>query len=112
MVLTREFRETFGDRARGDAEFRAALLSEAAEALLGGDAEAARLLLRDFINATIGFEMLAQRTGIPAKSLHRMFGRNGNPGLSNLARVLRVLEQGEGLRLSVSATPSDRIAES
>ena len=103
MALTREFRESLRDRARGDGEFRAALLTEAAEALVSGEAEAARFLLRDFINATLGFEALARRTGIPPKSLHRMFGRNGNPSMEKLARVLRALEQEEGIRLTVTA---------
>lgn len=102
MALTREFRETVRERAQGDAAFRAALLSEAAEAIVTGEAEAARLLLRDYINATIGFDQLALKTGIPAKSLHRMFGARGNPTFANLSKVLRVLEDEDNVRLTVT----------
>ncbi|MDZ7736318.1 MAG: transcriptional regulator [Gammaproteobacteria bacterium] len=107
MVLTREFRETVQQRANDDTEFRIALLTEAAEALVAGESDTARALLRDYINATLGFENLARETGIAAKSLHRMFGPNGNPTLANLARVLRVLESREQIRLGVTARPAN-----
>ncbi|MDY6981049.1 MAG: transcriptional regulator [Pseudomonadota bacterium] len=103
MALTREFCETVRERAQVDPEFRVALLTEAAEAVVTGDADTARALLRDYINATLGFEALAKETGISAKSLHRMFGPKGNPTLSNLTTVLRVLEANEGLTFVVSA---------
>ncbi len=103
MALTRNFRETIRDRARADSAFRAALLTEATEALITGDAGTARALLRDYINATLGFEALAEATGISSKSLHRMFGAKGNPTLANLAAVLRALENREGLTFAVTA---------
>ncbi|GAB2798354.1 hypothetical protein GCM10027040_26280 [Halomonas shantousis] len=40
-----------------------------------GEPETARLILRDLINATVGFEALAEGTGKPGKSLHRMLSR-------------------------------------
>jgi len=78
-------------------------LTEAAEAIVSGEAAPARALLRDYINATLDFEALADETGISAKSLHRMFSARGNPTLSNLATVLRVLEAHEGLTFAVTA---------
>lgn len=103
MALTREFCETVRERAQDDPAFRVALLTEAAEAVVTGEADTARALLRDYINATLGFEALANETRISAKSLHRMFGPKGNPTLSNLTTVLRVLEANEGLTFVVSA---------
>ncbi|MDZ7662826.1 transcriptional regulator [Thiohalophilus sp.] len=103
MALTREFSETVRERAQTDVEFRVAMLTEAAEAIVTGEAATARALLRDYINATLGFETLADETGISAKSLHRMFGAKGNPTLSNLTTVLRVLEANEGLTFVVRA---------
>ena len=79
MALTRDFTETVRDRAQSDPTFRAALLSEAIELLLSGDVETGRTLLRDYINATIGFIELGQKSGLPPKSLMRMFGPSGNP---------------------------------
>jgi hypothetical protein len=54
-----------------DLSFARALLDEAASLFLNGDPETARLTLRDLVNATVGFERLAEATGKPVKSLHR-----------------------------------------
>lgn len=59
MAVTREFRETIYARAQRDPAFVKALLSEAVNAYLGGDEATGKLILRDLINATIGFEGLA-----------------------------------------------------
>ena len=59
MALTREFRETVFDRAQHDKKFRKALLTEAVNAYLNGDEGTGKAVLRDVINATIGFEKLA-----------------------------------------------------
>ncbi|MGO4319687.1 transcriptional regulator, partial [Agrobacterium sp. MCAB5] len=60
MALTREFKQTVKARAEKDPAFRAALLSDAVELLLEGDVETGKSVLRDFINATIGFETLSK----------------------------------------------------
>ena len=59
MALTRRFQETIGARARRDPRFREALLTEAVNAYLGGDTAEGKAILRDLVNATIGFEGLA-----------------------------------------------------
>jgi hypothetical protein len=59
MALTRDFKETIRARALRDPEFRDALLVESVEALLSGDLETGKTLLRDYINAMIGFEQNA-----------------------------------------------------
>ena len=59
MALTREFKETIGARIERDPRFREALFTEAMNAYLGGDIKAGKALLRDLVNATIGFEELA-----------------------------------------------------
>ena len=55
MPLTHDFKETILARARRDAGFRHALLREALECLLNGDADTGRSVLRDYVNATIAF---------------------------------------------------------
>src|SRR4029079_12256315 len=77
MALTRDFRETVMARVRADRRFREALLSEAIEAFLAGEAATGKSMLRDLVNATIGFEELARSTGLPSKSLHRMLAHRG-----------------------------------
>jgi DNA-binding phage protein len=101
MALTRSFKETVQARVRSDRAFREALLAEGVDALLEGDVEIGKALLRDFINATIGFEQLASATGAPAKSLMRMFGRSGNPNARNLFAVLDELQKYAGVHLRV-----------
>jgi DNA-binding phage protein len=104
MPLTRSFNETVRERAAADPAFRAALFGEAVAALLDGDVDTARLVLRAYINATIGFEKLAKATGTPVKSLMRMFGPKGNPTADNLSSVIGVLQKKTGVRLEVRAS--------
>jgi hypothetical protein len=66
---------------------------------------AAKTILRDYINATIGFAELAEATNIPSKSLMRMLGPSGNPRADNLLEVLRLLQQREGVRFLVKTSP-------
>jgi DNA-binding phage protein len=103
MALTRDFKDSIKARVDADPAFRAALLSDAVELLLEGDVETGKSLLRDFINATIGFEALAEQVGLPAKSLMRMFGAKGNPRADNLFNVIRTLQHNSGIQLAVAA---------
>jgi len=103
MAVTREFRETIYARAQRDPAFVKALLSEAVNAYLGGDEATGKLILRDLINATIGFEGLAAAVRRPSKSLHRMLGSRGNPNAANFFAVLRVLQHRAGVKLKVRA---------
>lgn len=101
MPLSRTFKATIKDLVQKDARFRAALLSEGVKTLLSGDVGTAKSLLRDYINATLGFEDLARRTGTPPKSLMRMFGPRGNPSARNLSAVLKHLQHKSGISLRV-----------
>jgi hypothetical protein len=68
MALTRNFKETVIQRVQSDPAFAQALLDEAATLFLNGEPETARLILRDLVNATLGFEQLATLTAKPSKS--------------------------------------------
>lgn len=103
MALTRDFRETVQARVRSDRKFRHGLLRDAIEALLGGEGDLGREILRDFINATSGFPALAEMTGIHVKTLHQMFGPKGNPTAANLFNIIACLQEQEGVRLRVVA---------
>ena len=87
MALTRDFKQTVAERVRRDPEFAKAMLDEAATLFLNGEPETARLILRDLVNATVGFEELASETAKPSKSLHRMLSLRGNPSMDNLAVI-------------------------
>ena len=99
MALTRSFRETVKARAERDSAFREALLAEGVDALLAGDVETGKAVLRDFINATIGFDRLASATGTPSKSLMRMFSPSGNPNARSLFGVIGELQKQAGVQL-------------
>lgn len=101
MPLSRSFKETVKARAERDAVFRDGLLTEGIEELLAGDIDTGKAILRDYINATIGFDKLAEETGTPAKSLMRMLGPRGNPNARNLFSVINRLQSASGVSLRV-----------
>lgn len=103
MALTRSFKDTVQARVQADPAFRTALLTEAVNAMLGGDLETGKAVLRDYIKATVGFEGLAERTGKPSKSLMRMFSPTGNPAADNLFAVIGSLQRDTGVTLEVRA---------
>ena len=102
MPLTREFKETVQARLQSDRKYRKELLREGVEGLLAGDLDTGKAILRDYINATIGFDELSRRTKRPAKSLMRMLGPSGNPQARNLLEVIHHLQKAEGLHFAVS----------
>ena len=101
MALTREFKETIKARIDREPGFREELLKEGVECLLSGDVEVGKAVLRDYINATIGFEELGGLTGKSPKSLMRMFGPSGNPQSRNLFEVIGRLQECGGLHFKV-----------
>jgi DNA-binding phage protein len=106
MALTRDYKETIQNRAQREPEFAAALLDEAVTLFLNGEPETARLILRELVNSTVGFEELAIETEKPSKSLHRMLSANGNPTMDNLTSILSVLRKKLKLAIKVETVPS------
>ncbi len=104
MALTRHFKQTIVERVERDPDFAAALLDEAATLFLSDEPETARLILRDLVNATIGFEQLSEVTAKPSKSLHRMLSADGNPSMDNLAAIFGAVRASLGVDLKVQAT--------
>ncbi len=105
MALTRDFKQTVLARVQVDPGFRDALLKEAIEAMLSGDVDSGRAILRDYIKATVGFERLGAEIGSSPKSLIRMFGPSGDPQARNLFNVIGHLQRHAGLTLHVTAQP-------
>jgi DNA-binding phage protein len=103
MGLTKDFKESTYARVHRDTAFRKALLMEAVNAYIGGEEGVGKAVLRDFINATIGFEKLSVFAEIPSKSLHRMLSPGGNPSTANFFTILRVLQEHVGIQLKVKA---------
>jgi DNA-binding phage protein len=103
MTKTKSFSELVQGRVKTDKKFAEALLLEGVDAMLSGDVDAGKTILRDYIKATVGFEKLGAATGVPPKSLIRMFGPGGNPQAKNLFSVIGCLQKRAGLRLRVAA---------
>jgi DNA-binding phage protein len=99
MALTRDFKKTVVARVERDPAFAKALLNEAATLFLSDEPGTARVILRDLVNSTLGFEELAKMTSTPSKSLHRMLSPKGNPSMDNLAAIFGAI--GSRLRVGV-----------
>ena len=105
MALTRDFKETISLRVQNDPAFAHAMLDEAVNLFLNGEPETAKRLLRDLVNATIGFEALANQIHKPAKSLHRMLSASGNPTMNTLSAVLAALKQTLNVEIRTQTVP-------
>ena len=101
MALTRKFKDTVLERAQRDPAFREGLLTEAMECFLAGDLDTGKFLLRDYVNATIGFQKLSKLMKKKDTSLKRMLGPSGNPAAENLFAMTRLLQRQEGVTLKV-----------
>ena len=99
MAMTRNFKETVAARVQGDPAFAKALLDEAITLFLDGEPDTAKLILRDLVNATVGFESLAEEIHKPAKSLHRMLSASGNPTMTNISSIFAAIKK--NLRVQV-----------
>jgi len=103
VARTRDFKATVKERAARDPAFAKAMLDEAATAFLNGEPHVARLILRDLVNASVGFEGLATETNRPSKSLHRMLSEKGNPSMDNLAAIFGVVRRHLGVTLEANS---------
>ena len=79
MARAKSFKNLVQQHVKTDKRFAEALLREGIDAMLDGDLDTGKTILRDYIKATVGFEKLGEATGAPPKSLIRMFGARGNP---------------------------------
>jgi DNA-binding phage protein len=102
MARTKSFKTLVQRHVKRERKFAEALLREGVDAMLSGDVETGKIILRDYIKATVGFEKLGAATGAPPKSLIRMFGPRGNPQARNLFSVIGYLQKRAGMRLHVA----------
>jgi hypothetical protein len=106
MPLTRKFKDTIRERAIQDTEYRESLLRESINNLLIGDMLTGKSILRNYINATIGFKELGKFMHSSPKSLMRMLSPQGNPTAANLFGMIQVLAEKEGVVFDVTMSPS------
>lgn len=93
MALTKDFKSTIMARAKKDKKFCEAMLSEAITELLSGDVDAGKAILRDYINATITFEVLSKFMEKDPKSIMRMLSPSGNPTSKSLFMIFHAIQR-------------------
>ena len=103
--IARDYKETVENRVRQDPAFATALLDEAISLFLNGEPATARVILRDLVNATLGFEKLSIETDKPSKSLHRMLSAGGNPTMNNLTAIIDILRRNLNVDIEVHTVP-------
>ena len=67
---TGSFKELVQTRVKNDKKFAEALLREGIDAMLSGDVDTGKTILRDYIKATVGFEKLGEATGTKPKRFY------------------------------------------
>ena len=101
--LTAPYKDGLIARMKREPQFATAILHEGVNALLDCEFNVGKDMLRDYVNATIGFDKLSKKTKIPVKSLMRMLGPSGNPRMSNLVAILVALKRHAKIELHLAA---------
>jgi len=104
--FTKDYKKIIQNRINQDPDFAQHLLDEAISLILNDEPETARLVLRDLVNATIGFEKLSEKTQKNSKSLHRMLSLNGNPSMNNLTHIINVVKQSLNVNYEIHTVPA------
>jgi DNA-binding phage protein len=103
MVTTRKYSETVKADLQNDPAFRRALLTEVVEAVVSGDMDTGKSVLRTYVNATIGFIKLGAALGKSPKSLMRMLSPTGNPQMQTFCQIVAYLQKVDNTVLMVHA---------
>ena len=106
MANTQSLSDTIKTDLETDRDFRRALLSEALSCMVSGDVDTGKIVLREYVNGTVGFPKLGEALGRSPKSLMRMLSPAGNPQARNLFEMLAYLQKAEGAVLEIRASSS------
>ncbi len=105
MPLTRNYQETINRRVERDPSFRISILQEALKALIDNDIRTCMVLLRTYVNATIGFKTLAAELGKQPNTIMKLLSSSSAPANSGLLIVLLIvnhLKKREGLEFNLT----------
>jgi hypothetical protein len=108
MGTTKDFNEAVRADLQNSAEYRRAFLREAVGAVVSGDVETGKSVLRKYINGTLGFVALGKAVGRSSKTLMQMLGPRGNPTITNFFDLVTYLQKVEGSSLAVIDVPNLR----
>lgn len=87
MALAVNYKEGVLKDLREDPAMAREYYREALRAIVNGEVEEGGVMLRDLVNAGIGFQALARETGIRAPNLHRALSPNGNPTMRTFSKI-------------------------
>ena len=99
---TRDVSEIFVARIKRDPEFKRSVLAMALESYSSGEFGVSKIMLRDYIDGTIGYEKLAKKLGTSAKSVRSMLNGKGNPKANDLSVLINELQESTGVHLSIN----------
>ena len=91
MAKTKSFRDLVERHVKGDKKFAEALLREGIDAMLSGDLDTGKTIMRDYIKATVGFEKLGEATDTPPKTLSACSARAATrrPKICSLSAICK-----------------------
>ena len=101
MPLTRSFDETVRESAQCDPVYRAMMLPDTIDLLLGGEVRVGKISLRQTIYATIGYEKLGALMGKTPDDIKRMCHPDHDTSASDLFEIIKQVQRHEGMRLEV-----------
>jgi DNA-binding phage protein len=93
MALTRDFNVTVTACWQNDPAFVQALLEKAVTLFVNGEPNATKQILRDLVDATVGFDALAAEIHTSAERLRRMLSKSGNPPMSTVSAIFAALKR-------------------
>ncbi len=97
---TVSWKDSLKDMVARNPHFADEMLEDALNSILSGEVDEGRILLRNYVNATIGFQELARRTGKHDKNLMRTLSRTGNPTAANLFEIIQACTKAEGVTIT------------
>ena len=97
---TVSFDDMLSGMASSNSLFASEMLEEALNTILAGSVDDGRILLRQYIKATIGFQELAKLTGKQDKNLMRSLSATGNPTAANLFEIIQACTKAAGVKVS------------
>jgi len=84
------------------------MLEGAVNALFQGEIDEGRILLRQYINATLGFAELGRRLDKDPKNIMRSLGPKGNPTLTNLMAMIQACASAQKMEIQAHVVPKKR----
>ena len=95
------FDDIVKESAQQDPVFRAMLLPDTIDLLLGGEVRVGKISLRQCIYSTIGYEKLGELMGKAPDDIKRMCHPDYDTSVNDLFEIIKHIQQHEGIRLEV-----------